>query len=189
MLRKSFLAAAAVCALVATPIIAQTSKDQSSQSGQQLSAQEFTTKAASGGLFEVESSKLAQDKAKRQEVKTFAKKMIDDHTKANKELEQVAQKAGVQVPRQMEPNHKAMVDKLKNAQSGQFDQAYIQAQDQAHQESIELFRNFSKSGQNEQLKQYATKTLPVLEKHAEELKKLEQGAATGASGGDTGKTK
>lgn len=184
MFSRTALAAAAVAALIATPLIAQTSSDKSKQ---KLSAQEFVDKAASGGMFEVESSKLAQDKAKRADVKQFAKKMIDDHGKANKELEQTAQKANLKVPKEMASKHKSDLDKLRQAQATQFDEAYIDAQAAAHREAIDLFTDYSKSGDNKELQQFAGKTLPTLQQHERDLKQLDQGsAATGASGGSSG---
>lgn len=50
------------------------------------SAQNFVDKAAVGGMFEVDSSKIAEGKAQDQGVKDFAKKMIDDHGAANAKL-------------------------------------------------------------------------------------------------------
>src|SRR5688572_18388547 len=43
---------------------------------------EFMMKAAASGMFELQASELALQKASSQSVKDFAKKMKDDHTKA-----------------------------------------------------------------------------------------------------------
>jgi putative membrane protein len=180
------LAAAAVAALLATPLLAQTgAAPQKLSSG----AQSFVTKAANGNMFEVETSKVAVDKATRDDVKSFAQKMIADHGKANSELQTVANKIGAKIPMKMDAGHQAKADRLNRASAAQFDQAYINAQAAAHQEAISLLGRYAKSGTNPDLKTFASNTLPIVEGHARELSALDQGsAAIGASQGTTGTT-
>jgi putative membrane protein len=65
---------------------------------QEMSAQDFVTEAASGGLFEVQSSQLALEQAQRDDVRTFAQQMVADHTAANDELATVAGELGLTMP-------------------------------------------------------------------------------------------
>src|ERR1700682_3611841 len=51
---------------------------------------EFMQKAAMGGLLEVELGRLATQKGSSDVVKQFGQRMIDDHSKANQELQQIA---------------------------------------------------------------------------------------------------
>ncbi len=51
----------------------------------------FVDEASAKGIAEIETAKMALDKGTSQDVKQFAQKMIDDHTKANQELAQLAQ--------------------------------------------------------------------------------------------------
>ena len=44
------------------------------------------------GIAEVKLSKLAMDKGESTEVKQFARKMVEDHTKAGMELKQIARR-------------------------------------------------------------------------------------------------
>lgn len=60
--------------------------------------QSFLKKAAENGLAEVESSKVAAEKAQNPEVKKFAQHMVDEHTKANQELKQLAQSMASSFP-------------------------------------------------------------------------------------------
>lgn len=118
---KTALAAAAAFALFATPLVAQTAKEKTQASA--TSPQEFVTKAANGGMFEVESSRLALEKAKRGEVRTFAQMMVDDHSKANAELESVASKAGLNVPKDMDSTHKQKLQQLQKVADSSFEQS------------------------------------------------------------------
>lgn len=100
---------------------------------------EFVTKAASGGLFEVESSKLAKEAATSPEAKKFAERMIADHEKANEKLKGAAKKAGIEVPAKMSAEHQKLLDRVKAAKGGDFDKAYMAAQVAAHDEAVVLF--------------------------------------------------
>jgi putative membrane protein len=191
MINRAIFAAAATVALLATPLVAQDAKKGGNPQGA-ADAKSFVEKAASGGLFEVQSSEIAKQKAKREDVRSFATTMIRDHTKANDQLKAAAQKAGQQVPQKMSKDHQAQLEKLKGANAGRFDQAYIDSQMKAHQEAVSLYQRFSRSGQDGELKSFATRTLPVLEQHqqmAKELQKASGSGATGKSSGTTGKSK
>lgn len=179
-------------ALAASPLVAQDKKSETGSKSAQASkeAQTFVNKAASGGMFEVESSKLAVDKAKRDDVKTFAQKMVTDHGKANADLQSMAQKAGVKVPDKMEPKHQAQLEKLGKTGTESFDKAYVDAQVEAHKEAVGLFQNYAKSGDQPDLKQFAEKTLPTLQEHQRMAQDLaRQGAVTGGSSGTSGKSR
>lgn len=187
---KTALVAAAAFALFATPLVAQTAKEKTQSSA--TSPQEFVTKAANGGMFEVESSRLALDKAKRGEVRTFAQRMVDDHSKANAELETIASKAGLNVPKAMDATHKQKLQQLETGAESNFDQRYIRAQAEAHDEAVTLFSTYAKSGGNPELRSFADKTLPTLREHQASVRDLEKsssgavGSSTGGSGKSTG---
>ncbi len=48
----------------------------------------FAAKAASGGMAEVKLGQLAAEKGTSPAVKQFGQKMVDDHSKANDQLEE-----------------------------------------------------------------------------------------------------
>lgn len=75
------------------------SKSESRRSGQ-LNRQDekFVRDAARGGQMEVHMGKLGVQKAQNEQVKQFAQKLIDDHTKANQELKQIASSKGITLP-------------------------------------------------------------------------------------------
>jgi hypothetical protein len=57
----------------------------------------FVTKAADGGKDEVAIAQLAANQASNSEVKSFAQKLVDDHTKVNEELTGIAQQKNVKL--------------------------------------------------------------------------------------------
>jgi putative membrane protein len=130
---------------------------------------DFVAKAASGGMFEVQSSKLAVGKLTKAEWKTFAEKMIADHSKANDELKAAAAKAGIAVPTALDAHHEKMLTDLKAAPN--FDAAYADAQLKAHAEAVALFSAARAGVKDAGLKAFAEKTLPVIQGHYEHAKK------------------
>jgi putative membrane protein len=143
-------------------------------------AQDFVNKAAVGGMFEVESSNLAGSAAMDDTVKDFATMMVTDHTAANTKLKTVAEEQKLTVPAALEAKHQAMLDKLNGAKGEAFDQAYVQAQRDAHDEAVSLFEDYSQNGDNALLKTFATETLPTLKMHQEKIETIASNMGTGA---------
>jgi len=77
--------------------------------------QTFMTKAAGGGMYEVEVSKMAASKARNADVKAYAEMLVKDHTAANDELKQLASSKGVTLPSDMPADKKAKMDKLSKS--------------------------------------------------------------------------
>src|SRR5947209_2916871 len=72
---------------------------------QKITDQQFVMKASAAGLAEVNLSGLAATRAKSDDVKKFAKHMIEDHTKANKDLNALADRLGIPPAQTQEPKH------------------------------------------------------------------------------------
>jgi putative membrane protein len=125
----------------------------------------FATKAAQGGLAEVQLGQLAKDKASNQAVKDFGQRMIDDHTKANDDLKNVASKEGITLPTSLDAKDQATYDRLSKLSGPEFDKAYMHDMVMDHRTDVNEFRRESEHGANPGLKAFATRTLPVLEQH------------------------
>lgn len=134
-------------------------------------AQTFVDKAATGGLFEVQSSELAAKMSKAAEVQSFAQMMIEDHGKANAALDALAKKEGLKVPAALDKEHAAKIQTLQGAGS-QFDPPYVKAQLEGHQETVKLFEEYAANGDNAALKSFAVETLPTLKAHLEKIEDI-----------------
>jgi putative membrane protein len=151
------------------------SKSASSASGSsQLSAadQTFVKKAAQGGMAEVELGKLATQKASSEDVKKFGQRMVDDHTKANDQLKQIAGNKGVTLPTDLNSKDQAMKERLSKLDGEKFDQAYMKNMVRDHTKDVSEFRKESTSGTDSDLKSFASQTLPTLEDHLKEAKNI-----------------
>jgi putative membrane protein len=125
----------------------------------------FVEKAASGGMSEVQAAQIAQQKSASPQVKQFANRMVTDHTKANGELQQIAQQENFDLPSEPDQHDRSAMQQLSGMTGSSFDQSYAQAELRDHQQDIALFQREAKSGQDPALKQFAQKTLPVLRQH------------------------
>lgn len=140
--------------------------------GEETNKQDFVTKAALAGDFEIKSSQLAKSKSKNAEVLSFADKMIADHTAAAKKLEETAAAAGVTADKSETSPHTDDMKDLEEAKPEAFDEEYVEKQTEAHEDAVSLFEGYAEKGDDAKLKQFAAETLPTLRAHLDHVKKL-----------------
>ena len=139
---------------------------------------DFVDNAAAGGIAEIEASRLALEKSSSADIKAFANMMITDHGKANDELASIAKAHDIEVP-DTTTLVKQAKEKILDMRDESFDAAYANNQVKAHEETIELFTKEAntvtddKAKGSAELKGFAQKMLPGLEKHLEMAKKLQ----------------
>jgi putative membrane protein len=171
---KPLVLAAALTALALTAS-AQTAAQNKAPDN---ATQQFVTKVAISDLFEVQSSMLALEKSNNNEIKKFAQKMVDDHTKTTNEMKPIAQRIdSIKMPSELDAAHKSKLDQLRSASGGQFDQRYRTQQIEGHQAAVKLFEDYANSGDNAELKSWAQKTLPDLRHHLQQAQALPQAQA------------
>ena len=146
--------------------------------------QRFVMNTARVGIAEVELGKLASEKATNPDVKSFAQRMVTDHSKANDELKALAQKQGITLPTEMDAKHKALRDRLMKMSGEAFDHAYIVAMVNGHREAVAAFRTEARTGKDPEIKAWAEKTLPTIEDHLKVAQSLNK--AVGTSGKKVG---
>jgi putative membrane protein len=132
----------------------------------------FVQLAAAGGAAEVDFARLAEGKAQTSAVKEFARRMVQDHSEANRQLEQLAIRANIPVPRELDPDHKNMRAELDSTDGRAFDLAYMQGQVIDHQKSAILLQWEIGQGQNAELQRFAAATLPTVLTHLEIAKNV-----------------
>ena len=76
-MKSTVVAGVVVLAMSVTPVFARGRKQNTTT--KQMSDQEFVMSAAHGNMAEIELGKLAETRASSDRVKTFAKRMVDDH--------------------------------------------------------------------------------------------------------------
>ena len=162
------IALASSCASMATA--AMPANADTAAPAMNMDKTSFVKVVTSSNAFEIESSKLAEQKAKDADVKDFAAAMIKDHTMAAEELKKAAMLGDA--PPVLSPKHAAMLETLKGASDQEFQPLYIEMQTVAHMEAVTLFATYAKGGDDADVKAFAAKTLPKLEMHKMHVMKL-----------------
>ncbi len=139
-------------------------------SARKMDDKKFVKDAAMGGMTEVELGKLAAQKATRDDVKQFGQKMVDDHTKANDQLKEIATKSSMEVPSSLDAKHQSRIDKLSALSGAAFDKAYVK--DEGSSQDVTEFQSEAQSGSDPNVKQLAASTLPTLQEHLSMVKDL-----------------
>jgi len=130
-----------------------------------VSDSDFAKDAAEGGLAEVKMGELAQEKGTTDAVRDFGKKMVEDHTQANDKLKEVASQQNIKLPAKLDKHDQRVYDKLSQLSGEQFDRAYARDMVRDHKNDVAAFQQEANSGQNDQIKGFASQTLPTLQEH------------------------
>ena len=153
------------------------SADAGNSASAKMNDKKFIKEAAMGGMMEVELGKVAAQKGSSDSVKQFGQKMVDDHTKANDELKQIASAESVTIPDSLDPKHQAMIAKMSKLSGPDFDKAYVKNMVKDHQKDVSDFQNEAQNGTDPNVKQFAAKTLPVLQGHLSSIQEISNTAA------------
>ncbi len=147
---------------------------ETNENGSKLDAMDrhFIRKAGEGGLAEVELGKLAAEKGQSQDVKKFGQRMIDDHSKANDQLKQLAESKGVTLPAKLDAKDQATKDRLEKLSGEQFDRAYMNDMVKDHSKDVAEFKKESTTAKDPEVKSFASQTLPTLEDHLKEARSI-----------------
>ncbi len=146
----------------------------------QEESQEFVEKASVSNNFEIASSELARERAQNPAVREFAEHMVEDHSKAAKDLEAAVEQSelAVGVRDTLDDKHAGMMQELGEAAGAEFDRKYVDMQMAAHDEAVRLFESYAEHAATEQasssLQQFAEKTLPVLKEHDRQIEQLSE---------------
>ena len=116
-------------------------------------------------MAEVALGNLAKDKASDPDVKKFAQKMVDDHSKANVELKKLANQKGVAVPGETDSSTNKEMDKLSKLSGPEFDKAYMKLMVSDHQKDVAEFNTEYERTSDPDVKDFVGKTLPTLQEH------------------------
>ena len=152
------------------------------------SDRKFMEKAAEGGMAEVQLGKLASEKASSAEVKQFGQRMVDDHSKANDQLKQIATSKGVNLPTELDRSTQREMDKLSKLSGADFDREYMKHMVSDHKKDVSEFKTKSSRAKDAQVKQFAATTLPTLQQHLELAQSTEKSARNEKSGSTSSST-
>jgi putative membrane protein len=175
MIMKTTILALAIAGVLASAASAQSVSEKTgvnSALGIAPKTEDFIKEAAMSDMLEIDAAKIAQDKGNADEKK-FAEQMITDHTKTSTELKGlVPPDLSSAIPTSLDDSSQKKLDKLKDTQASDFASQYDPMQVSAHEDAVSLFERYAKGGDNAKLKDWAGKTLPVLQHHLQMAQQL-----------------
>lgn len=151
------LSACAVAACSTTSAIAATTLSANDQA--------FVAKVGQGGMFEVEASKVAEDKAKAQDLKDQATTEVHDHELVGEKLKSITSANGVDLPSKLNSDFQSRVDRLRTLSGDAFDKAYLTEMVRIHAMDGAAFAKEAKTGDSPDLRAFASETVRIVERH------------------------
>ncbi len=138
-------------------------QESSAAKSSSLSAKDktFMKKAAKGGTMEVTMGRLAEQNGQSDDVKSFGKRMVTDHSKANEELKSIAAQKGVKL-QSKEPSEKWSSDK-----------AYMDMMVKDHEKDLAEFQEEASTGTDPDVKKFAEDTAKVVQEHLDLAKQTQ----------------
>ena len=121
----------------------------------------FMKKAAKGGMMEVAMGQVAEQKAQSEDVKSFGKRMVTDHSKANDELKAIASKKGVQLPSK------------EHSVKWTSNKAYMDMMVKDHEKDLAEFKGEASGGSDPDLKKFADDTAKMVQGHLDLAKETQ----------------
>ncbi len=137
---------------------------------------------AMANLAEIEAARMAQGKTQNEQVKNFAQQMIDDHTKALGDVQQLAQAKGVALPTELDRTHKRKAERMGALSGDAFDRAYMnQAGVADHKKTHSLLQRAQARAKDPDVKALAARTMPIVDQHLNSAQQLHKDTARGSS--------
>ncbi len=132
----------------------------------------FLKEASAGNMGEVALGKLALEKSSNDDVKKFAQRMVDDHTKMEGEVETVAKSLNVSLPNSPDKGAKKAIAKMQTLSGADFDKAYMADMVKDHKKDLAEFKSEASSTQNAGVRDLATNGAKTIQSHLEEAESV-----------------
>jgi putative membrane protein len=131
----------------------------------------FVERATMASMTELEAAKAALARSQDPGIRTFAERMMKDHTASQAELASLARGKGIATPTRLDAEHQAALSAITSKTGTDFDRAFSEHMNMDHTKAIALFEAATKSPDPE-LAGFAKKTLPTLKEHKKLAEKL-----------------
>ena len=125
---------------------------------------QFMITAAKTDMTEAHEGEMAESQAKGADVKGFAEKIVKDDTEAYGHLIELAGKTGVSIPRGIDAAKDQTIQVLVHLKGGSFDRQFARDEIDANRRALAAFKMEAAHGHDPDVKAYAAKMIPILER-------------------------
>jgi putative membrane protein len=116
----------------------------------------FLQRAFQVNQAQIQMGQLAGQRATSDEVKQYANHLAADHTKANDELQQLANSNSIQLSSNLDPKQQAILNRLQKANGKDFDREFLRTQMRIQRQNISMLKNEADKGLNPQFRGWAS---------------------------------
>jgi len=160
-MKKSFIGMLCLCVVFAC------NKNDDNNNEDQLSKADrnFIIQASYANNSEVAAGAVASTKGSDSAVRSFGSFMVTEHTTAQSDLKSLANKWSIETPTTPDSMHIMMLKQMEPLMGRAFDTAYMKSQVMDHNTALQLFQQEANSGENQKLRDYASKYVPHIMMH------------------------
>ncbi|HUA17649.1 MAG TPA: DUF4142 domain-containing protein [Bryobacteraceae bacterium] len=134
----------------------------------------FLNMAADTNMTEAHLGQMAQTDASASSVRDFGQTLTRDHTNAYQSLTELANQAGVTIPKGIDIRRDHSVEALARLKGANFDRSFLKQEVQDHETALAAFKREAEHGHDAAVKAYAGKMVPILEGHLRTAQRLEK---------------
>lgn len=127
----------------------------------------FMEEATQDAMAKINFARLALQNAQNEQVKAFARQILSDYGKAQRDLFNIAYREVVRLPDTLDPQQLETLNTLSQLHGAEFDKAYMKAMLNDNQTAASRFKQEATKGND-----WATHTLPTLESNLKEAQKV-----------------
>jgi putative membrane protein len=138
-------------------------------------ASAFLAEAAQGDNSEITLGQIAARKGQGAGVRNFGTKLVADHTKAKRQVAEIARHQGIRLPAGIAPEASAERLKLNRLSGRQFDREFARYMVDDHEKDIAKFTAEANSRDNRDVTALARQTLSTLRQHLAVARTLTRG--------------
>jgi putative membrane protein len=139
---------------------------QNATSGKPHADEHFAREVSNANNTEIMASQIALQNSQADDVKQFARRMIDDHGMAETQLKSIASSENLQLPTKLPSHTQSELDRLMTEHGAQFDHAFAHMMLMDHRQAVAMFKQSANNqALGQSLRDFATMTLPTLQTH------------------------
>jgi len=129
-------------------------------------------KAAKMNMATIKVAELATQKAENAELKRFSQALEKDHTKAQSEVERIAQKHNVTLQTSLDPKCEAEISRLQALSGAEFDKEFAKGAIEGHAMALQHLQKASQEAKDSDLAQYTKDMLSRVKSHQRQAREV-----------------
>jgi len=163
----------ALASVLSAPVFAQSKMDNDDASAMKQIAQ--------ANLNEISAGKAGVSKAQSPDVKSFAQKMVDDHTKMYEEMKALAARKDVSLPKDANMKDMAQMKLMERKSGADFDREFMEHMVKEHEQTLKDVQAIAAKAKDADFKAALQKATPKIQEPLAHAQRLAKSAAAGSS--------